>query len=235
MKMMKITILSVLCAMTLQLSAAPFKMAGSSIYVDKAQPKTVQEAAKELQYHIKLSTGLDLPVVHEPTKGKMIVVGDNAVARKAGIHADKMEYQAHRILTKGDHLYIVGRDIPNDAKVESGGYSFGTLYAVYSFLSKTMGIRWILPTEQGTYIPDLGKNYVVPEQDVTFKPAFQARIMYIPRVWQRSPEYRQWMQRNYHKLPNLRNVQETVFGSLGIGFDHSWERVYPKKKTEFHN
>lgn len=232
MKVKKLIISAAVCTMALQLSAAPFKMAGSTIYVEKTQPKTVQDAARELQYHIKRATGLDLPVVHAPVKGKMIVVGDNAIARKAGIHAKKLEYQGHRILTKGDHLYIVGRDVPNDAKVESGGYSFGTLYAVYSFLSKTMGIRWILPTEQGTYIPNLGKNYVVPEQDVTFKPTFKARIVYIPRVWQRSPEYRLWMQRNYHKLPNLRKVHETIFGSLGIGFDHSWEYVYPRVKKK---
>ncbi|MBR2441234.1 MAG: DUF4838 domain-containing protein [Lentisphaeria bacterium] len=230
MSIVKNFMLSTALLMSLQLSA-DFKLAGSSIYVGQDQPESVYEASEELQLHIKKATGLDLPIVYTPAKGKMIVVGDNELSRKAGIDTGKMEYQGHRILTKGNNLYIVGRDVAKDAKLKSGGYSFGTLYAVYSFLSRTMGIRWILPSDKGMHIPNLGKDYTVPDLDITYVPAFKARITYIPKVWMRSPEYRKWMQRNYHRLPNLRNVHDQVFGSLGIAFSHSWEDIYPKKKS----
>ena len=84
MSITKNFILSTALLMSLQLSA-DFKLAGSSIYVGQDQPESVYEASEELQLHIKKATGLDLPIVYTPAKGKMIVVGDNELSRKAGI------------------------------------------------------------------------------------------------------------------------------------------------------
>lgn len=214
------------------LVSAPIKLADCSIYVSPNQPDSVTEAAEELKQHIKLATGNDLKITCVPSKENMIVLGGGKEAQKVNIEVSKLPYEGHRILTKNNNLYIVGRDIPEDGKTKLGGYSFGTLYGVYHFLNKVLGIEWPYPSPKGTYIPNLGKDFVLPELDITYIPKFQVRSTYIPIVWQRNPDFRMWLQRNYHKLPDSRKPTETIFGSADIPFTHSWFEMYPAKAND---
>ncbi|MBO4631948.1 MAG: hypothetical protein J5858_08505, partial [Lentisphaeria bacterium] len=117
------------------------------IYLPKGSPDSVETAAEELLYHIKLATGVELPVVNTP-RSPMIALGDSPAARKAGIDVSKEPYETHIIRTVGKDLYIAGRDLPKDRLTEFGGHSYGTLYGTYAFLNKAMGFEWLMPSQK---------------------------------------------------------------------------------------
>ncbi len=149
-----------------------------SIYFATNAPPSVKIAADELQTHLKLTTGLTLPITNTPGH-PMIALGNNPAASAAGIQTEALPYETVRIVTKNGNLYLLGRDLPNDGVTIHGGHSFGTLYAVYEFIERVLGVRWLLPGERGAYIPSLGKEFKLGQLDITYTPPFSFR-QFIP-------------------------------------------------------
>lgn len=145
-----------------------------SIYVAEGNPPSVKLAAKELQKHIELCTGVRLPVTAKPAK-PMIALGSSPEAKAAGVDASRLEQETHIIRTVGGNLFIAGRDLPDDASTGTGGKSYGTLYGTYAFLNETMGVAWPYPTDKGIFAPKLGRDWQIPELDKTFQPPFALR------------------------------------------------------------
>lgn len=127
---------------------------------------TVSEefAAKELKYHIEGATGVSVPVVSEGrTKGasRRFFVGNTKALSGAGIEYRKLRVEERVVKGVGADVYLAGGEMPGfDDLVRTEEYrnSFavaggGTLYAVYDFLEKDMGVRWIWPGELGEVIP----------------------------------------------------------------------------------
>ena len=136
---------------------------GRSDYVvlipDKATP-VERTAARELCAHLAKVTGAALPVVSEadaPRDKRRIVLGDGAVTRGLlpGFDPTKLAPDAIVIKTVGHDLVMAGHP------------RRGTLYAVYTFLEKTVGIRWWTATE--VYIPKR-PTLIVPRLDIAYAP-----------------------------------------------------------------
>ena len=122
---------------------------------------TEQTAAKELQSHLKLVTGAELPITTEaaaPAGKELIFVGQTAAFRVAFPNEDlaSLKHEGIIMRTAGERLYLVG------------GQPRGTLYAVYTFLEDIVGVHWWGSRPDETFIPkqptldilDLNKRYV---------------------------------------------------------------------------
>jgi len=65
------------------------------------------------------------------------------------------------ILIKDKDIFIVGKDV-----TDSGIVVTGTLYGVYEFLERFLGVRWLMPTSLGEVVP---KTTSVQVGDVDIK------------------------------------------------------------------
>ena len=142
----------------------------STIVVAKDADKSARFAAEELRSHVRLITGAELPVAtdDQEVKGAVILVGDSAASRKAGIKREdfkRQEYSAR--LVSPDTLALIGSDKEDKGKLD---YDFmanpgavgtwpslydetGTMYAVYDFLRDCCGVKWLNPSDLGTIAP----------------------------------------------------------------------------------
>lgn len=136
---------------------------GTSDYVivvaDQATP-VERTAARELQQHLAEVTGATLPVLTDaaaPPDKPRVAVGDGAATRKllVGLALGSLPPDAIVIRT-------VGRDL-----VLAGHPRRGALYAVYTFLEDTVGMRWWTATE--THVPK-HPTLRIPPLDVVYRP-----------------------------------------------------------------
>ena len=117
-------------------------------YLGKAggkRPSLFAESAPEAQQGNRIFVGLcqaTIPVVTDPLLPEELLV-----------------------LTRGSDLHLVGGDLaPGERPCH------GTLYAVYDFLEKEVGVRWLFPGEHGEVVPqhrrlllsDLNRRYQPP-------------------------------------------------------------------------
>ncbi len=101
-------------------------------------------AAGELQAYLAEITGATLPIIKESEAAQTaarIVLGDSPLTRKLLPAVDPASLAPDGIVIR-----TVGRDL-----VLVGHPRRGTLYAVYTFLEDTLGVRWWTQTE--TRIP----------------------------------------------------------------------------------
>jgi len=156
-------------------SAASAQHPEKFIIVKKGQPAAVIVvgsrasgdevfAAEELQSYIKKISGVLIPIKKdgEGFSGNVIAVGQNKINANAKLAADKLEKEGFRIKTSDNVLSLVGKD---DA---------GTQFAVYSFLEKYLGVRWLWPGELGEVVPQK-KTIKVGQIDDTDQPDFKWR------------------------------------------------------------
>lgn len=113
-------------------------------------------AAKEMVYHIKMATGVEIPLIKEyediSSVKHRIYIGQSDAARKAGINHKELESEQCVIRTDGNDLFIVGNDGEGDP-LDFQNHHAGTLWGVYEVLERILGVRWLWPGELGTFIP----------------------------------------------------------------------------------
>ena len=127
-------------------------------------------AATELVTFLGDATGANLQMVvdsaveYDP-EGRFISVGNTALSERAGIVADAEELNRDGFVvqTVGSNLYILGA---NDR---------GTIYGVYDFLEKMIGVRFI--SGDVTYIPEV-ETLPLYETNIKEAPAFEYRNLY---------------------------------------------------------
>jgi hypothetical protein len=161
-----------------------------AIVVAKNARKAARFAAAELRAHIKLITGVEIPVVSadkiKETTGK-ILVGESALTRKLGLDNSKFNDQEYLVKVAPESIILIGRDKDDYGKFEydleasrecrdwpSVWDQQGTMYAVYDFLEKCCGVKWLAPYESGTVIPTTDTLAVAPFESRR-KPYFEYR------------------------------------------------------------
>jgi len=179
---------------------------GSTAYaiVTGANPiPAEQTAARELAEYLKKVTGAEFKTVAEsaaePKPAKAIYLGWTAFAAGQGIDCAKLGVEESVIKTVGDDLVI------------TGGRPRGTLYGVYDFLEKELGVYWL---DRDTE--------VVPKRPTLALAAIDRRAM--PAYGIRHPELNlltgygggwDWPRATYEKELRFRNIMrqmETEFG-----------------------
>ena len=152
-------------------------------------------AASELQLYLEKAAGVKLPIATAPAAGKKaIFVGDSPAARQLGMSSDGLKPEGFLIKTAGDSLALIGKDTPGDPRSMHwrSAPQTGTLYAVYDFLERCLGVRWFVPGPLGEVVPKTAK-VEVGEINLRDAPGFVSRDIGTPRgggnmednLWQR--------------------------------------------------
>ena len=125
-------------------------------------------AAKELAKYLSESVGAEVPVVKAPNAGKIsLLVG-------TGANVSKLPRDGFIIRASDSRIVIAGRDdkryTPGAKYAPWGDYwERATLFAVYDFLERFLGAKFVFPGDGGTVIP---KHRVlkVPAMDILDRP-----------------------------------------------------------------
>ena len=117
---------------------------------------TVHYAVEELVWHIEKATGVALDVMPESKAPAEIhtrvYIGDTETARHNGIDPECLQREAYTMRSVGNDLFIVGHDDEKEP-LRQDNPNIGTLFGVYEFVERYLGVRWLWPGELGTYIP----------------------------------------------------------------------------------
>ena len=122
--------LAVACAVC----AGEIDLRTARITVADRESVSQRRAAEELEKHLSLIAGERNPA----TNGFEFVIGRVAPGRQAA-----REWESHAVVA-GDNLYFWGDDGKPGEKSR-----YGTLFAVYGFLEKALGVRWVRPGDDG--------------------------------------------------------------------------------------
>ena len=120
--------------------------------------ETTRLAADEFKEHWNLITGKTFQVFSEDElpKGNFsarVYFGPCRRTAELGISADGMKNFEYQINGRGNELFFIGNDsaesLAKNRKHGGLAISAGTLFAVYDFLDREMGVRYIWPGKSG--------------------------------------------------------------------------------------
>jgi hypothetical protein len=159
-------------------------------------------AAQELQYHVKASSGAELPIASESKPiqaGPHVYLGHCKAAAAAGVDPSALPGNAYIVKTVGDDLFICGRDSKGDPLGRDTHE--GTLFGVYDILETNLGVRWLWPGKLGEVIPS-HTTVSLPALDATVKPLLwfkEWRNESIPgeKVWLKRQRFGRSVQPSY--------------------------------------
>ena len=177
------------------LSIARDGRAEAAIVVLRDAGKVADFAAKELKHFLRLAAQAEFTVADSiPDEGTVILLGDTAESRKRGMDVSALKRDGVRLLRSGRFVMIAGRDgkeytIEDYADhVEEPPHrgrgwrsreikpEHGTLFAVYEFLERIVGVRWYYPGDLGTSVPETS-TLSVGALDLTAAPHMVVRHM----------------------------------------------------------
>lgn len=141
----------------------------AEIVVADNPSKVASFAAAELKWHLDKMTGADFRIVSEScasTGMVSILVGRTS---KSAFDVDAFSPQEFAIDVRPRSIELIGVDDPATGAVDIVHFSNGaiahdmdipkpfvrcaTTYALYGFLSETLGVKWLDPTDYGTIVP----------------------------------------------------------------------------------
>jgi hypothetical protein len=151
-----------------------------AVIITADQPNAVARyAAQELVYHVERATGARLAIASESASTNAgattrIFLGDTRAARAAGIAAAKLAPETFTLRTAAaqNAIFIAGRD--DSGEPLDRDTSAGTLFGVYEWLERNVGVRWVWPGELGTHVPAT-RTIVDRPVDETVSPRFFQR------------------------------------------------------------
>lgn len=131
----------------------------AEVVVPADATKVESFAASELVKFVERATGVRLRVSKAREKGRPAVL----IGRAAGV-GDALAPNEARVAAKDGALLLVGGDGPGDPKKMTT--PAGTLFAVYDFLERELGVRWLWPDEDvGTSVPQRsGVSFAGPDR-----------------------------------------------------------------------
>ncbi|MEA3364589.1 MAG: DUF4838 domain-containing protein, partial [Candidatus Hydrogenedentes bacterium] len=113
-------------------------------------------AAEELVRHVEPATGIRLGITQESDTPAdphtRIYIGQTETALHNGIDVQRLPREAYVMRSVGNDLFILGRESDGDP-LDQNNPDAGTLFGVYEFLERFLGVRWLWPGELGTYVP----------------------------------------------------------------------------------
>ena len=184
--------------------------AGASIIVPAAAPVEVMRAAKELQTYVFKTSGAELAIRTDDAPRTERVEIRLAVTplgiTAGGDPASQLVHQdGYTIQSSGRMITIMG------------GSPRGTLYGVYDFVERVLGVRWFMPTEMGEDILP-AKTILVPELAIVKNPAFPSVSGF---TWAGGPGAEDW------------ELHSRVRLGKAVSFGHNWYNIYRYSKETF--
>jgi hypothetical protein len=125
---------------------------------------SVQSSARLLSQYILLATGTEIPIKNESAviarNITRIHLGNTTYVKTLPLGLEKLD---------PDGFVITFPDATN--MVMAGASDSGTEFAVYEFVERYLGVRWLFPGDLGEYIPP-PKALQIPTDEVRQEPAF---------------------------------------------------------------
>ncbi len=210
---------------------------------------TVDLAVQELVDHVKLATGVDLPVMsgsEVPSGMVAIHVGPTEFLKKEGLIREPLAPSENIIQTGDGWLALYGEDYNPPARTgretvarmleetdpmhsmygNKRTFRAGTLRAVHRFLEEYLGVRWYMQGDLGTVVDSQGV-FLIPPIDSVEKP----RMQYL----QFQPYRFNWrLQTQKAPDPDLKDW----YARLGIGrnessfFNHSFQLLTAEHRND---
>jgi len=197
------------------------------IYRSPQADQTEVYAAQELRRALKKISGADFEVVsREGTPGgQAIIVGDlknPEVRSQAGaLRLTSGAVEEVAVYTLGERLYLAG----NQPR--------GALYAVYSFLQRELGVRWLWPGPGGEFMPPKS-SWPLPELAFNHRSAFRYRGFHQCGAWRDHQIFREWMARNFINIHrHAARAEEKRMGFYSMWSSHN-ARVRDKAVFDEH-
>ncbi|MBE2285107.1 MAG: DUF4838 domain-containing protein [Prosthecobacter sp.] len=133
--------------------------------------RVVSYAAQELMRHVEKACGVKLDVVTEgmAKSGPRIFIGP---CHESGVEAEKLAPEACVLRVTDAAIFIAGNDDggdPLDTDTRAG-----TLWGVYEWLERDLGVRWLWPGELGTFVAKR-TTIIAKTADETIAPHFFRR------------------------------------------------------------
>ncbi len=190
-------------------------------------------AAEELVYHVERATGAKLAIQCEcdtTPEGSAIFLGDTYTAREAGIKVASLPPETFvlRTLDQKKALIIAGRDTNGDPLDRDT--SAGTLFGVYEWLERDLGVRWLWPGELGTLVPKT-QTLTAHTVNETISPAFLQRHVRAGLGWESGHPalgFTPAAAKDYAKEQSVflrrHRMGRSVKFSYGHAFTNWWER-----------
>ena len=137
------------------------------IAVSADADELVAAFAELLSEYVRRSTGAVIPVEKGPlsTDRLRIHVGVSDYVQSLDLGVDAMDEGA---------FVIAFPD--NNNMVLVGGSKYGTEHAVFEFLERYVGVRWLYPGDQGEHVPT-ADTIIIPRHEVRQTPAFLSRAL----------------------------------------------------------
>ncbi len=185
--------------------------AGAAILVPKDAPLEIMRAAKELQTYVLKTSGAELRIGIEDGRPRQERVEIRLAVNPLGITpggdpgTQLIHKDGYAIRSSGRMITIMG------------GSPRGTLYGVYDFIERALGVRWFMPTPMGEDILE-AKTIPVPELDLVTNPAFPSVSGF---TWAGSPGAEDW------------ELRMRVRVGQAVNFGHNWFNIYPFTKENF--
>jgi len=203
--------------------------AAAAIVIPDKPVDCVQRAAAELQYYIKEASGATLEIVSESDANQIsrnyIYLGACKAAVSAGIVTDKLTRNGFVIKNIGSNLFLIGRDTAYPWTAYDMPAETGTLLAVYNFLDRQMGVRWLWPGKLGEVVPKASTISISKLDETVTLPLISSRFYayHWDAGWSNKQAHEQfktdeniWEQRHYFSWnPNV---------SAKHSFEKYWER-----------
>lgn len=155
--------------------------ASSSIVTPDDPSKELAKAASEIQQHVKMISGAELPIV---TNSQFAKQGSKRVAIQLGGPANSpAQLKAIKAVNDDDASFSVKQD--GNQVLIAGLSDEAVLFGSYDLLEQ-LGVRWFHPGELGTVVPET-KTVRVDIKETIEGPSFHGR-------WE-APTDKQWQKR----------------------------------------
>jgi hypothetical protein len=145
---------------------------------DTAYP-IARHAAVELVTHVQQATGVELEIVEESAAPAdppgRIYIGATQQAGAEGIRTEDLVPEEAVVRRVGSSLFIVGQDGPGHPLDVYHTHS-GTLWGVYEYLERELGVLWLWPGRLGTHVP-AREELTVGALDWSVTPALARRYV----------------------------------------------------------
>ncbi|MBP1994060.1 DUF4838 domain-containing protein [Paenibacillus eucommiae] len=188
------------------------------IVVAAATGATV-EAAELLAAYVERSTTAELPIIPQTElDANEQLYSDLAKIYIGTSHPGDELYLESQLAAMKEDSFII--DSKAGAITIVGTTVQGMEYGVYEFLERYVGVRWLMPGEDGEDVPQ-HPDLFVPIQEVQEEPVYLSRVMWPLQYYNQvgsNPTQHEWGVRNRLRVQN-------------IGYEHNVWRFFPTSQA----